>query len=347
MSTERSTSDWYRTFGEVEARGQSAIYDEWALGVAGDTEVLELIDGLPLQKRQPNLVFATARLLGSPEGEYSAFRAWLLDNWPRVSAETQNRMTQTNEPRRCAALLPALAALHGPAGKPGPAGRQGPAGKQGPLALLEIGASAGLCLYPDQYSYRYGDGTGDGDWLHPASGPSRVLLEAETVRPIPIPIPAELPTVAWRAGIDLEPLEVRDAVAMHWLETLVWPEQDERRARIRAAIEIVRADPPLLVRGNAVDELAALAAQAPADATLVIITSGVLVYIPYLERMRLVSAIKKLGVTWVSLEGVRVVPEIDAQLDNPQPGRFVLARDGKPLAYVGPHGQSVEWLQGA
>jgi hypothetical protein len=26
-----------------------------------------------------------------------------------------------------------------------------------PLALLEDGASAGLCLYPDRYAYRYGE----------------------------------------------------------------------------------------------------------------------------------------------------------------------------------------------
>ena len=29
-----------------------------------------------------------------------------------------------------------------------------------PLALLEVGASAGLCLYPDRYAYRYGDHAG-------------------------------------------------------------------------------------------------------------------------------------------------------------------------------------------
>ncbi|MFE4537493.1 DUF2332 family protein [Streptomyces scopuliridis] len=49
-----------------------------------------------------------------------------------------SRRTQTNEPGRCATLLPALAAL------------------DGPLALIEVGASAGLCLHVDRYSYDYG-----------------------------------------------------------------------------------------------------------------------------------------------------------------------------------------------
>ncbi|HEY9499852.1 MAG TPA: DUF2332 family protein, partial [Terrimesophilobacter sp.] len=126
--------------------------------------------------------------------------------------------------------------------------------------------------------------------------------------------------------------------------TLVWPEQKERRDRVRAAAAIVRAEPPLLVRGNAVDELALLAQQVPGHATTVVITSGVLVYIPFLERMRLVEAIRDLGVAWVSLEGVGVLPEVDVKLDDPRVGRFVLAVNGEPLAYVGPHGQHVEWL---
>ncbi len=320
MTKARSTSDWYRTFGELEARGQSAIFEEWALGVSEDPAVLALIDGLPLQKRQPNLVFAVSRLLGAPEGDYGAFRGWLLGNWEQVAHEATRRRTQTNEPLRCAALLPALSAI------------------SGPLALLELGASAGLCLYPDRYSYRYGDGA----WLHPATGPSSVALETRT-RAAP-PLPAALPTIVWRAGIDLDPLDVRDPDAVRWLETLVWPEQTARLQRIRAAIGLAREDPPHLVRGNAIDELGPLAAAAPRDATLVIVTSAVLVYLPYLERMRLVEQVRALDARWVSLDAVGVLPEVDAQLPDAAPRDFTLSSDGIALARVGPHGQFVDWL---
>lgn len=321
---ERSTADWYRAFGEVEAHGQSPLFEEWALGIAEDAEILALISSLPLQKRQPNLVFATARFLGAPEDGYASVRAWLLEHWPAVANEAHQRMTQTNEPRRCAAILIALGLI---------AERI-----EGPIALLELGASAGLCLYPDRYSYRYGDG----EELHPETGPSAVQLDTEVVGPVPIP--TRLPEIVWRAGIDLRPLDVANPEDVRWLETLVWPEQTERLERIRAAVDIVRHDPPVLVRGNAIDELDALAAAAPANVTLVVITSAMLVYLPYPERMQLIEAIRETGGHGISLDATGVRPKMDAQYPHPVPGRFTLSLDGVPLADVGPHGQFIDWL---
>jgi hypothetical protein len=315
------TSIWYREFGEIEARGQSAIYEEWALGVADDPSLIALIDELPLQKRQPNLVFASARLLGAPEADYPAFRRWLVEHWSAVVTEALARSTQTNEARRCASLLPALALI------------------PGPLALLEVGASAGLCLFPDRYSYSYNGQA----HLDPESGPSEVLLECATTGGMPRL--TALPQVTWRAGLDLRPLDVLDADDMLWLETLVWPEQHERRARLRAAIRIAAEDPPHIVRGDA-SGVASLATQAPDGATLVVITSAVLVYLPFAERMRFVESLRTLDARWVSLEGLRGLPTVRAALpdDGGSDGRFVLALDEVPLAFTGPHGQSLDWI---
>jgi hypothetical protein len=318
----RDTAEWYTTFAEVEARGQSAVYFEWAMGVAGDAAIRAMIERMPLQKRQPNLVFAVSRLLGAPVGPYPPFREWLATHFDEVAAEAADRMTQTNEPRRCASLLPALGLI------------------PGPLALLEVGASAGLCLYPDRYSYSY-DGAAP---LDPADGPSDLLLPSTTTGGVPVP--SALPEVVWRAGIDLHPLLVDDANDMLWLETLVWPEQDERRERLRAAIGIARRDPPLLVVGDARLALAELADAAPDGARLVIVSSGVLVYLTAEERRLFTETVRALDAHWVSLEGRGGLPRVEAALPAGanSDGRFVLALDERPLAFTGPHGQSLDWF---
>jgi len=319
-----ATAQWYDRFARLEARGQSDVYEQWALGVAADPEVLALVDELPRLRRQPNLVFACARLCGAPEGSYAAFREWLVAHWPLVRSEASHRLTQTNEARRCAVLLPALAAI------------------DGPIALLEVGASAGICLYPDRYSYSY-----DGVELHPAAGASSVLLESSTNGPVP----TRLPQIVWRAGIDLAPLDAASPYDRHWLETLVWPEQHARRDLLRSALDIVAADPPQLVAGDVTDALAQLAARAPHDATLVIVSSGVLVYLVRAERDRFAEAVSGLDATWVSLEAAGLFPAIaDAVcasrgLTQPElDGRFALSVDQVPLALVGPHGQFLDYL---
>jgi len=72
--------------------------------------------------------------------------------------------------------------------------------------------------------------------------------------------------VVWRAGLDLHPLDVTDPADLAWLDALIWPEHSRRRARLKAAAAIAAADPPLLMRGDLLDDLPALAAQAPAGA---------------------------------------------------------------------------------
>jgi len=112
------------------------------------------------------------------------------------------------------------------------------------LALLEVGASAGLCLLPDVYADDYG-------------GP---ILEPRTERLKPpvfpcavnaaAPVPARPPRVIWRAGLDLKPVDLAHPPEVAWLEALVWPEQTDRLARLRAAIQIAVEQKPRLVKGR-------------------------------------------------------------------------------------------------
>lgn len=134
---EQTVAELYQRWAEIEVKELSPIFYDWATSIADDSEVLGLIDDLPTSKRQPNLVFAAARFCGAPVGSYSELRPSLLSRWLEVESVIRERATQTNEAGRCAVLLPVLSRL------------------RGPLALIEVGASAGLCLYPDQYSYRY------------------------------------------------------------------------------------------------------------------------------------------------------------------------------------------------
>lgn len=312
----------YRRFATEEAPGRSELYAQWADGVANDPVAQRLLARLPAARRQPPLVFAVTRMLGAAEGDYPAWSRWLAEHVEAVAAECVARGLQTNEPLRCAALLPALALV------------------DGPLALLEVGASAGLCLYPDRYSYRYEDGPD----LDPVSGPSPVVLRSRA-QGLPELRP---PEVVWRAGIDLAPLDAASVADRRFLTSLVWPGEEGRTERITAALDLVREDPPLLVAGDATADglLAGVAEAAPAGATLIVTTPGVLPHIPRAGRERLFAQIDALratrpGTRWVSIDPPALHHRWGRDAAS-WPG-FVLGMDERALAVVDPLGAWVEW----
>ncbi|HEX6149554.1 DUF2332 domain-containing protein [Nocardioides sp.] len=300
----------------------SPCFRDWALRVAEDSELLAWIATLPPVKQQPNLVFAAARWhdVRAP-GPYSALREALLADDGTIRATVLKRATQTNEVGRLATLTPFLAEL-------------GPR-----LALLEVGASAGLCLYPDRWSYA---------WSTPhrtvtaGSGPR---LECEVTGPFPDQVTP--PEVAWRGGIDLNPLDPTDRDAMAWLTTLVWPEQDDRRQRLEDAIAIARADPPHLVAGDLLETLPTLVEEAAGHAPVVVFHSAVIAYLEPDDRDRFARMMSRLveagACRWISNEAPQVLPTVSATAaDGPDlPGRFVLGVDGLARARTHGHGASM------
>jgi hypothetical protein len=304
----------YAAFAARETRGVSPTYERLSAAVSRDDEMLALLGTLPRAKRQPNLLFGVVRFLGGPVEDPAAFHDYAVANWPAIEQQMRTRATQTNEAGRCAILLPVLTAL------------------PQPLALLDVGASAGLCLYPDRYTYRYGD--------HQI-GAGIPVLDCAATGMAP---PAGRPEVVWRAGLDLNPLDVTDPADMAWLDALIWPEHEHRRARLRAAAAIAAAEPPLLVRGDLVDDLPALAAQAPADATLVVLHTSVLYQVPPPRREAFTAAVRALPGHWIANEDPDVLTY--RTLPTPPDGalRNVLALDGTPLAWTRSHGQAITWF---
>ena len=311
----------YETFAHDEARGISPLYERLALAVARNPSMLSRLSALPRPKQQPNLLFAAHRMRCGTPTSSDQFVTQCARHWASIESVMLAKATQTNEPGRCATLLPILAAL------------------PQPLALLEVGASAGLCLLPDRYAYRY-----RGRTLEPTErgGQPPVFDCAVDER---VPVPQALPEIVWRRGLDLNPLRVTDDEAMDWLRMLIWPEHVTRRANFDRAVAIARQEPPIIVPGDAHHDLATLAAEAPPEATLVIFHSAVLTYVPREAREPFVDVVSELDAVWLANEHPRVFPMIAERSPVPPPNsRFLLSKDGQPVGFAGPHGQSLDWI---
>jgi hypothetical protein len=136
---------------------------------------------------------------------------------------------QTNEVRRSVALIPACLSLQDHFGLP--------------LVLSELGASAGLNLNWDRFRLTL-NGTGYGN----AGSP--VHLTPDWNGPLPVQL---APDVIDKAGCDLNPLDPAcDALR---LLAYIWPDQDARLDRTRAAIDIAAQNPAPVARADAKDWL--------------------------------------------------------------------------------------------
>lgn len=333
-------ADQYREFARYAAAAGSPCFEAWGLGVAADPEVLAWISTLPGIKKQANLVFAAARFHGlEAPAPYEALRSVLLDDDGTVRATVLERATQTNEAGRLATLTPVFARLSIEAGRR-------------PLALVEAGASAGLCLYPDRWGYDWRPGTArPADHRRLPHTPAVLGPEPRLGCPVTgdLALPSALPEIAWRGGLDLNPLDVRDKDQMTWLETLVWPEHDDRRELLRHAIEIARADPPHLERGDILADLPLLVADASRHGEVVVFHSVVVGYLPPDDRERFDVMMRRLvadgACRWVSNEAPNVLPRVVTDAPPPRDDTsLALAVDGRAVAWTHPHGRSMHWF---
>jgi hypothetical protein len=182
---------------------------------------------------------------------------------------------QTNEVRRSWVLLPLFLRV---------AERTG----AGLLDLVELGPSAGLNLVWDRYGYRYAQGS----W---GSSQAPLVLAGEEQRAVPAELLRTTPSVARRVGIDQSPIDVVSDEGARLLTCFVWADQHERIARLRAAIETVRSDPPELITGDLVERLPEVLARRRPDALTVVFQTAVLGYVDDQKRARLRGLLDEAG----------------------------------------------------
>ena len=336
----------FERFARLECHGSSPLYERLALAIAADPLMLALAAEARPDQPTPNLLFAAVHHLllsgvhhplaafypslggeAPPDADpYPAFRALCAAHAEAIRALITTRLVQTNEVRRSALLWPAFGVVARRA-----QGR--------PLALVEVGASAGLNLLPDRYGYDYGGGGRAGD----AGSSVQLICDVRGERRPPVP--ATLPPLAFRIGVDLNPVDVRDAEATAWLRALIWPEHQERAELLQRALAVARQDPPPLLVGDALALLPDLLAQAPADAALCVVHTHTLNQCPPEARARLTSLLDEHG-TRCDLYRISIA---DLFHDGgPHPLLGIVAYEGgaaseQVLAACDPHGRWLEW----
>ena len=325
---------------QLFTRVGSQLYARLSAGVLEDPELLALAATAPVGQPPPNLLFAAvhylllsgahhplARLYPSLNGgrdigedAFPAFRDFCLRHREQIAALIRVRTVQTNEVARSSALQPGFAVV----------ARQ----SHRPLALLEIGASAGLNLLGDRYCVAYGDQlVGDPD--------SPVRIECRLrggLRP-----PLETASIAWRLGIDRNPIDITDPEQALWLRALVWPDQPWRAELLLAAIRLAQEGPATVRRGDALDLLPDAMAEAPDDAALCLYSSFTLyqfgpaqraVLDRIVERAATSRDVYRLELEWHP--GERPYLELEALADG--------SRRRVRLASAHDHGAWLEWL---
>ncbi len=320
----------------------SEMYQFLSKEMASDSELMALAAKAEQSQPVPNLFLAAVNFLlykdptlplsrfypnhsGRPfskNGLFEAFKEFCLQHSDALIHLMQTRLVQTNEVRRCALLLPAVAWVADIT--------------RSDIALVDVGTSSGLNLFMDQYRYQYSDGTAIGD-------PKAPLQISCTVKSGKLKL-KQMPKIEKRLGIDLNPIDLNDQDEMLWTLSLVWPDQPERIARLKAAIQTLKRNSAEVHRGDAVQLLPAVVETIPSRWSLCVMHSFAFNQFPAEAKLDFEKAlcsisnerdVWRIGLEWIDTE----LPELS--LSHYTSGRLA---EKKILANCHFHGEWIEWI---
>jgi len=300
------------------------VYERLAATVAERGDVIARLTTLHPLKRQANLVFAAMRVGGIDLDDPQTACDELLARWDEAAGIISTRSTQTNEAARVASFVPEMLR------------------SSDPVALVEVGASAGLCLFPDLYDIRYSNGDRAGD--------ERSSLRIDVTVSGDVPrIGSEL-VVGHRVGLDLSPLDPSDPDDVAWLDALVWPEHEQRRERLARACELAGRFHSPVVAGDLATDLADVLSDVPSGLRTVVFHSAALAYVNDDGRASFRATLARFPeVIWLGCEFEGIMrpalrdratrPFTDSPRWSHRPSPFVLTRGGnEAVCLAAPHG---------
>jgi hypothetical protein len=335
---------------ETQCRGDSPIYERISLAVAADPELLDVVRAAPPAAHMPLTLLGAVHYLlldglDHPLADVYAGRSdadpgpLFLDlcrvRRDEVVALLATRHVQTNDCGRSAVIGPGLTWL---------ATRL-----DGPLALIDVGASAGINLLCERFRLDYGAMGATG----PAGSPVEISCHVVDGDP---PIADRLPRLAQRTGIDRSPIDLTDPDDARWLLACVWPDTG-RLERTAASIRLAQQDPPRVIAGDAVATLPGVLADVPADTTAVVVTTSAFAYLSIEERREFLSLLETEGrhrpVAWLSAEAAGIVdafagdvPGDSDRADSDVLGAMTFGVDGPrswSLGFAHRHGRWLDW----
>lgn len=274
----------------------SPLYRSLRPVVAGQPDLLELLSHRRPGQQAPYLFFGAVHYLllagaehplrdyfhslvgdaaKDPNDAGSVLLDFCREHVDHLEPLIRTRLVQTNAVRRVVGLRVALAAIcaqtHGT-----------------PVHLVEVGASAGVHLFVDRYRY-------DLDGIFAGPPDAEVTIRSTWRGPGAAPPLDPVPPIASRVGIDLHPVDVTDPDERRWLRALVWPENLADAELLEHAMDVVAADPPPLVAGDAIDMVPEIGAGLPDGEPCVVFHAATRMHVPTDRRAAFDDAIDALA----------------------------------------------------
>jgi len=347
----------FADFAQAFASG-AHLYSCFADRTAREPEILELMSHAAPMQQKPVLLFASVHYLlldqldhplanhypnlrprvkiepsppsGVVQDPSDEFVRFVFDHRSEIAALLTTRSTQTNEIARCNWFVFPFHLIEE---------------KYGPISHIDIGSSAGLTmLFPHlTFDLQPGGVVGDG----------KGLTIRCTTRGTP-PIPTQVPRVPWSVGIDASPISVLNDEEIRWLEACVWPDQVDRFDRLVAAVDLARQHKISVRKGDAINDVAKLIAEAQHHGHPVITTSWVMNYLTPDQRRSFVAELDRIGASidfsWVIAESPRETPELPVTASTDEDITVISLvtwhqgqRNSQRLATTHPHGSWVNW----